>query len=142
MIIVALYLCSMCVFLKILYSFIFVAINFIKIHLILKILKYNYKLCAFEWVDIYAYIVKFRRILASLRIGAHCLSIAQQQQHQLDEHECLCPYCEIYIENVFNFIFVCPLYNLLESSIYNKPYTQILVLKSYIHCFVQNQPLW
>jgi len=34
------------------------------------------------------HIVK-RRILASFRSGAHCLSIAQQQQYQLDEHECL-----------------------------------------------------
>jgi len=32
-------------------------------------------------------IVKFRRILASFRSDAHCLSIAQQQQYQLDEHE-------------------------------------------------------
>jgi len=29
-----------------------------------------------------------------------------------------------------------------ESSIYNKRCTQNLVLKSYIHCLVQYQPLW
>jgi len=35
----------------------------------------------------------------------------------------------------------CVEITVLERSIYNKPCTQILVLKSFIHCFVQNQPL-
>jgi len=55
-------------------------------------------------IEQYAYdidIVKFRRILSSFRSGAHCLSIGQQQQYQLhvDEHECLCPYWDIFNEN-------------------------------------------
>ena len=78
-------------------------------------------------------IVKFRKILASFRSGAHCLSIAQQQQqYQLDEHECLCPYCEIYIENEFHFIFICPLYNCIrEKYLQQTMYTNPCIEKLY-----------
>ena len=69
-------------------------------------------------VEQYVYdidIGKFRRILASFRSGAHCLSMAQQQ-YQLAEHEFLCPCCEIYIEDEFHFIFICPLYNCIREQ--------------------------
>jgi len=78
-------------------------------------------------------IVKFRRILASFRSGAHCLSIAQHQQYQLDEHECLCPNCEIYIEHDFNFIFICPLYNCIrEKYLQQAMYTNPCIEKLYL----------
>jgi len=82
--------------------------------------------------NMFMILILFRRILASFRSGAHCLSIAQQQQYQLDEHECLCPYCEVYIENEFHFIFICPLYQCIrEKYLQQAMYTTPCIEKLY-----------
>jgi len=87
------------------------------------------------YIEQYVYdidIVKFRRKLAMFRSGAHCLSIAHKQ-YQIDEHKCLCHYCEkIFIGNEFHFIFICPLYNCIrEMYLQQAMYTNSCIEKLY-----------
>ena len=69
-------------------------------------------------------IEKFRTCMARYRSSSHNLMVEKCRYYGIYVEDRNCPYCECYLEDLYHFVLVCPLYNDLRIKYISLEYYQ------------------